>query len=93
MILTRKQLAEFDPSPLYAGVSEKRYLCPSEECKDKPHDNTHRSLTVRDDGVYQCFRCGMKGRLVTGKISESVERSMQGATMKLTKQTLKEMMS
>lgn len=63
MILTRKMLAEHDATPMYAGLTEKRYLCPSEECKDKPADNSHRCLTVRDDGVFSCFRCGMRGKL------------------------------
>ena len=66
MILTQKQLDEFDAHPMYGGVTELRYLCPSEDCKDYPADNTHRSLTVRKDGVFQCFRCGMKGKLRDG---------------------------
>jgi hypothetical protein len=65
MILTRKQLDDFDSEPMYSGVSEKRYLCPSETCKEYPADNAHRSLTVRDDGVFMCFRCSMKGKLAS----------------------------
>jgi len=87
MILTRKQLDDFDAEPMYSGVSEKRYLCPSETCKEYPADNAHRSLTVRDDGVYQCFRCAIKGKLADRALNAVLPRLRASA-----KPSLKEIM-
>ena len=85
--MTRAQLNDFDPNPMYGGVDELRYLCPSDVCRDKPADNTHRSLTVRtSDSVGQCFRCAMKGKL---RDSAHAVPAMQRAQ----KPTLKDLMS
>ncbi len=58
------QLEAHDPHPLRQG-SRARYLCPlSAECREKPRDNAHRSLSVETTtGVFYCHRCGEKGKL------------------------------
>lgn len=63
MRLDAKLLEAFDAQPYRSG-EELRYMCPSRDCRDKPIDNLHRSLALRKDGVYHCFRCGMSGVLV-----------------------------
>ena len=51
-------LYAYDPNPTDTG-EEWRFCCPlSEECRNKPVDKQHQSLTVRkDDLVGHCFRC------------------------------------
>lgn len=55
-------LHEFDAEP-YTSGGITRYLCPF--ChEDRPRDNAHRCLTVRDvDGVWHCMRGDESGVL------------------------------
>jgi len=59
--LSLEQLHAYDPEPYQSGEVS-RYLC----CfcgEDKAHDNAHRCLTVRVDGVWHCMRCDERGVL------------------------------
>jgi hypothetical protein len=88
--MTQRMLDDFDPYPMYGGANELRYLCPSDECKDYPADNTHRSLTIRTtDKVGQCFRCGLKGRL---RDSVHAVPLMKRATRVAVKRTVRDVM-
>jgi DNA primase len=62
--VTLTQIEAYDPQPMRAG-GRTRYACPlSPVCREKPHDNAHRSLCVENDtGFFYCHRCAAKGRL------------------------------
>ena len=80
--LTLADLETFDPAaPQRAG--ERRFLCPS--CgHDKPRDAAHRSLCLNSSsGLYQCKRCGCKGRLQEFWPEQTQANRAQIATQKL----------
>jgi predicted RNA-binding Zn-ribbon protein involved in translation (DUF1610 family) len=59
--LSLDTLQRFDNEP-YTRNEITRFLCPI--CgEDKAHDNAHRCLTVRVDGVWHCMRCDERGVL------------------------------
>lgn len=75
MKLTLADLRKFDPEPLERG-RYLRFMCPSPNCKDKPVDNQHRSLSYDTvGGKWRCWRCsawGVDASVGTKPVSQRV---------------------
>lgn len=64
MSLTLAEVEAFDPGG-GKGTGNVRYCCPL--CNEgRTMNDEHRTLAVKDDGVWQCFRCNETGRFKDG---------------------------